>query len=146
MQSQNLWQCLGAEWHSHLQRFAPRFPISVFSLTYFSDRLGVFEGEQLVRGPSVRGNLWYCEQEVIFDDSRSCSRLNHRCLRPIVTTSSADCPGMGRFEDWLSLNHLASRSISVLHVYESGGPPESVNNLVCFNLPICTHIHTPTSA
>jgi hypothetical protein len=104
-----------------------------------SDRFGVLQGEQLVRGSSVRGKLWYCEQQVVSNDFNSCSRLNHSCLRPIVTTSSANLQERGIFEDWLTLNCLAPSSISI-HIYESGGSLTSINGLVC--VPVYSHTHT----
>jgi hypothetical protein len=108
-----------------------------------SDHFGVLQGEQLVRGSSVRGKLWYCEQQVVLNDSKSCSRLNHCCLRPVVTTSSADLQERGLFEDWLALNHLALPSISI-HIYESGGSLTYLNSLVCVH--VCSHTRTPTCA
>ncbi|KAH9033762.1 hypothetical protein EDB85DRAFT_1050880 [Lactarius pseudohatsudake] len=93
----------------------------------FRDRSGVLEGEQLVRGFSIRGNLRYCEQQVLFYDSESRSRLNHRYLRPIATTSSAD-RSAGIFEDWKTLNRLASHFINI-HIYDSRGSPGSINSL-----------------
>ncbi|KAH9172534.1 hypothetical protein EDB89DRAFT_888122 [Lactarius sanguifluus] len=90
----------------------------------FRDRFGVLEGEQLVRGSRVRGNLWYCEQQVVFHGSQSRlgSRFDRHDLRPIVTMSSADHPAGGVFEDWTALNHLASRSI-LIHIYSSQNSP-----------------------
>jgi hypothetical protein len=47
------------------------FPSRFFS-DVLSDHFGVLQGEQLVRGSSVRGNLWYCEQQIALNDSKSC--------------------------------------------------------------------------
>ena len=107
----------------------------------FSDRFGVLEGEELVRGSSVRGDLRYCEQQVVLNDPKSHSRLNHSCLRPIVTTSAAR-PTKGTFETWLAVNRQTSLSIGV-HIYgaEPGGSPETINSLVCFNATIYSHTH-----
>jgi hypothetical protein len=106
-----------------------------------SDRFGVLQGEQLVRGSTVRGKLWYCERQAIINDSKSCSRLTHRCcLRPIVTTSTAAPWERGIFEDWLALNRLALPSIGI-HIYEPGGSLTSINSLVC----VPTHSHTHLS-
>jgi hypothetical protein len=114
------------------------FPSRFFS-DVLSDRFGVLQGEQLVRGSSVRSRLWYCEQQAITNDSKSCSRPTHRCcLRPIVTTSTADRQAWGIFEDWLTLTRLARPSIS-MHIYEAEGSPESMNSLVC--VPIYSHTH-----
>ncbi len=80
----------------------------------FSDSSGVLEGEQLVKGSSI-GNFWYCEQQLVFHDSGSRSRLNHRYLRPIVTTSSADRSARGIYEDWTALNRLALTYTFTVH-------------------------------
>ena len=108
----------------------------------FSDRFGVLEGEELVRGSSVRGDLRYCEQQVVLNDHKYHSKLNHRCLRPIVTTSSAARPAGGKFEAWLALNRQTSPSISI-HIYgsEPRGFPESINSLVCFNATTYFNTH-----
>ncbi|KAH9023012.1 hypothetical protein EDB84DRAFT_1509555 [Lactarius hengduanensis] len=100
----------------------------------FRDRSGVLEGEQLVRGFSIRRKLRYCEQQALFYDSEARSRLNHRYLRPIVTTSSAD-RSAGIFDDWKPLNRLASHFINI-HIYDSRGSPGSINSLVCFNTSV----------
>ncbi|KAN0133857.1 hypothetical protein V8E53_008352, partial [Lactarius tabidus] len=89
---------------------------SLNGVLIFRDRFGMLQGEQLVRGSSVRGKLWYSEQQVTLNDSKSCSRLNYRCLRPIVTIPSAGRQARGIFEDWLALNRLAPHSISI-HIY-----------------------------
>ncbi|KAH8988286.1 hypothetical protein EDB86DRAFT_2947146, partial [Lactarius hatsudake] len=108
----------------------PRIFGNVWSLNgclIFRDRSGVLEGEQLVRGFSIRGNLRYCEQQVLFYDSKARPRLNHRYLRPIATTSSAD-RSAGIFEDWKILNRLASHFTNI-HIYDSRGSPGSINSL-----------------
>jgi hypothetical protein len=90
----NVWSLNGSLIFRGSRHVSPsRFLLSDVS----SDRFGVLEGEQLVRlgVSSVRGNFWYCEQQVVFHDSESGSQLNHRCLRPILTTSSADRPAGG---------------------------------------------------
>jgi hypothetical protein len=110
----------------------------------FSDRIGVLQGEQLVNcsSSSVRSHLWYCcEQQVVFNDSESHSRLNHCCLRPIVTTPSADRPMGGVLDDWTALIRLASRAINI-HIYGSRRSPDSINSLVRFN----PSIYHPTHA
>ncbi|KAN0129081.1 hypothetical protein V8E53_013077 [Lactarius tabidus] len=97
----------------------------------FRDRIGVLQGEQLVNcsSSSVRSHLWYCcEQQVVFNDSESHSRLNHCCLRPIVTTPSADRPMGGVLDDWTALIRLASRAINI-HIYGSRRSPDSINSL-----------------
>ncbi|KAH9172528.1 hypothetical protein EDB89DRAFT_889066 [Lactarius sanguifluus] len=95
----------------------------------FRDRSGVLEGEQLVRGFSIRSNLRYCEQQVVFYNSAARSRLEHRYLRPIVITSSADpSRSAGIFEDWTTLDRLASHSINI-HIYDSRGSSGSINSL-----------------
>ncbi|KAI9452685.1 hypothetical protein BJY52DRAFT_1225982 [Lactarius psammicola] len=91
---------------------------SLNGLLVFRDSSGVLEGEQLVKGSGIRGKLWYCEQPVVYHDSDSRSRLNHRCLRPIVTTLSANPSLEGTFEDWTALSRPASRSINI-HIYRS---------------------------
>ncbi|KAI9438954.1 hypothetical protein H4582DRAFT_2142090 [Lactarius indigo] len=88
----------------------PRIFANVWSLNgslIFRDCSGVLEGEQLVRGSSIRGNLWYYEQQVVSCDSNTRSRLNHHCLRPMMTTS---------------------RSINI-HIYDPRGSPGSRNSL-----------------
>ncbi len=110
-----------------------------------SDRSGVLEGEQLVRGSSIRGNLWYCDQQVVLHGPGSRYRLNHRCLRPIVTISSADRSAREISEDWTALNRLASCSINT-HTYGSRGSPGSINTLVCFDASIYFHPDAQTSS
>jgi hypothetical protein len=105
----------------------------------FPDRSGVLEGEQLVRGPTIRDDLWYCEQPVVYHDSKSHSRLNHSYLRPIVTTPSTDPSSEGTFEDWTVLGHPASHSINI-HIFGPRGSPLSTA-LVCLN----TSSHSDTS-
>jgi hypothetical protein len=97
----------------------------------FPDRSGVLEGEQLVKSPSIRGDLWYCEQPVVYYDAKSHSQLNQSCLRPIVTTPPADPSSEGTFEDWTVLSHPASHTINI-HLYGPRGSPGSTGTLVCF--------------
>ncbi|KAH9054860.1 hypothetical protein EDB87DRAFT_1412376 [Lactarius vividus] len=94
----------------------------------FRDDSGVLEGEQLIRSSSIRGKLWYCEQPVVSHDSEFRSRLNHRCLRPIVTTPFGDSLTGGTFEDWKVLSRPASHSINI-HIYDSRGFPKSASSL-----------------
>ncbi len=100
----------------------------------FPDDSGVLEGEQLVRSSSIQGKLWYCEQPVVYRDSESRSRLNHCCLRPILTTPLGDSPAGGTFEDWTVLSRPESHSINI-HIYRSREFPESTSSLVCFYAP-----------
>ena len=123
------------------------FPRSFSLSDVFSDRSGVLEGEQLVRSSNnIRGNSWYCEQQVVSHNSKFRSRPIHRCLRPIVTTPSADCSGGGIFEDWTALNRLASRSINVYIYGSSSQGPESINSPVCFDTSVYSDAYTGTSA
>ncbi|KAI9438944.1 hypothetical protein H4582DRAFT_104166 [Lactarius indigo] len=93
----------------------------------FRDRSGVLEGEQLIRGFSIRDNLRYCEQQVLFYNSEARPRFGLHYLRPIVTTSSPD-RSTGMFEDWKALNRLASHFINI-HIYDSRGFSGSINSL-----------------
>ncbi|KAI9432321.1 hypothetical protein H4582DRAFT_2102310 [Lactarius indigo] len=113
----------------------PRIFGNVWSLNgslIFRDDSGVLEGEQLIRSSSTRDKLWYREQPVVFHDSEFChgSQLtrNHRCLRPIVTTSFGDFPTGGTFGDWKALSRPASHPINI-HIYGSRGSPISANSL-----------------
>ncbi len=96
----------------------------------FPDRSGVLEGEQLVISSSIPYNLWCCEQPVVHQDSESRSRLNHSCLRPIVTTPSTDRSSDRTFEDWTVLSRPVSHCIGI-HIYHSRG---STSTLVCFSV------------
>jgi hypothetical protein len=73
--------------------------------------------------------MWYCEQPTAYHDSDSRSRLNHRCLPPVVITPSADPSAEGTFEDWTILSHPASRLINI-HIYGLRGPAGSKSSLV----------------
>ena len=95
----------------------------------FLDRSGVLEGEQLVRSSSIRGKLWSHEQPAIYHDTESpSSRLNYRCLRPIVATPLGDSPIDGTLEDWKVLSRPAPQNVRI-HIY---GPRRSPGSLVCF--------------
>ncbi|KAF8271176.1 hypothetical protein EI94DRAFT_1721043 [Lactarius quietus] len=83
----------------------------------FRDRSGVLEGEQLVRSPEMRYNLWYCEEPIVHQDSEPRSRLNRRCLPPIVTIPT-DCSAEGTFEDWTILSRPTSHYVDI-HVHGS---------------------------
>jgi hypothetical protein len=100
----------------------------------FIDSFGVLEGEQLVRGSSTRYNSRYCEQPVVYHDSEFSSRLNHCCLRPIITTPLTNPSSDGAFEDWTVLSHPAPHSIDT-HIYGLRGSPETTSSLVGF--PSC---------
>ena len=104
----------------------------------FADISGALEGEQLVRGSSMRGKLWYCEQPVMYHESWSLSRSKHRYLRPIVTTPSSDYPKRATFEDWTVLSRPASHSIN-RHIYCLRGSPGSTSSLVCFHAYDCSN-------
>ncbi|KAI9438915.1 hypothetical protein H4582DRAFT_2142014 [Lactarius indigo] len=92
----------------------------------FRDISGVLEGEQLVKSSSIRGKLWYREQPVLHHDSDSGSRLDHRCLRPIVTTPSAN-PSLERtFDDWTVLSRPGSHRIDT-HIYGSRGSTSTLD-------------------
>ncbi|KAH8978124.1 hypothetical protein EDB86DRAFT_981500 [Lactarius hatsudake] len=111
----------------------PRIFGNVWSLNghlVFRDISGVLEGEQLVKGSSIRGRgkLWYREQPVVHHDSDSRSRLNHRYLRPIVTVPSPSPSSEGTFEDWTILTRPASYPLNI-HVYRSRGSPGSTSSL-----------------
>ena len=112
--------------------------IRVFRSRYFlsnisADHSGVLEGEQLVKGSSGQSNLWYHEQPVVYHDSKSHSRLDHTCLRPIGTTSSPDPSSERKFQDWTVLSHPESHFIT-MQIYVSRICPESLGTLVCFNM------------
>ena len=107
---------------------SPRFLSDIFP-----DYSGVIEGEELVKSSSIRGKLWYCEQPVVYHDSKPHSQLKHRTLRPIVTTPLSDPSTRGTFEDWTVLSHQESRSINI-HIYGSRGPPGSTSSLVGFHV------------
>ncbi|KAI9457241.1 hypothetical protein BJY52DRAFT_515138 [Lactarius psammicola] len=93
----------------------------------FRDSSGVLEGERLVNSSSIRGKLYYREQPVVYHDPDSCSRLNHRCLRSIITTPANPSLG-GTFEDWTVLSRPAPHSINI-HIYRSRGSLESTSSL-----------------
>ena len=111
----------------------------------FSDSSGVLEGEQLVRGSSTQYKLRYCERPLVYHGSASRSRLNHRCLQPIVTTPSANPSSDEEFEDWTALSRPTSHSIDT-HIYRLWGSPASTSVLVCFHSSslsnaVCQHLH-----
>ncbi|KAN0137486.1 hypothetical protein V8E53_004537 [Lactarius tabidus] len=113
----------------------PRIFGNVWSLNgilVFRDSSGVLEGEQLVKGSTIRGNLWYCEQPVVYHDSHPQPLvgvvLDHRWLRPIFTTLSSDPSLAGIFEDWTVLSRPALQSINI-HIYRSRGPPVPTSTL-----------------
>ncbi|KAH9023214.1 hypothetical protein EDB85DRAFT_2292934 [Lactarius pseudohatsudake] len=72
----------------------------------FSDNSGVIEGEQPVRGSSIRGKSWFYEHPVVYDDSESRpgSPMDPSYVRPVITTPSTDQSADGR---------TASHSINV---------------------------------
>lgn len=80
----------------------------------FKDSSGVLEGEQLVRNTSIKGNWWRYDEPVVSSNCERRVRLNHRRLRPILTTpsvgpSTSEMP----FDDWTDLSHPSSHSINV---------------------------------
>ena len=108
------------------------FPDLISFSDAFLDGTGVLQGEQLIRGSSSRYYLRHFEQSVYYHGSKSRSRLNHRCLRPIVTIPSANSSSDGEFEDWTALSCLTSHSTDI-HIYELWGSPASTSILVCFH-------------
>ena len=82
------------------------FPHLGYCSDVFSDRLGVLEGEQLVRGSSVRNDSWHSEQQVVSNDFKSCSQLSDRCLRLAL---SDGLPARGSFENWLVVPEPSSQ-------------------------------------
>ena len=113
-----------------LQRFVTRFVISSLS-DVFPDNSGVLEGEKLVINSSTRYCLRHSEQPVVYHGSEFHSRLNHSCLRPIITTPSAHPSPDGAFEDWTVLGLPISYSIDI-HIYGLRGSHGSTSILVCF--------------
>ncbi|KAH8995984.1 hypothetical protein EDB92DRAFT_1942890 [Lactarius akahatsu] len=100
--------------------FVLRFPISPLS-DVFPDRSGVLEGEQLVRSPSMRYKLWYCEEPVVHQDSEARSRSNHSYLRPIVMIPLANHSVV-----WKVLSLPASHCIDI-HIHGSRGSTSSLD-------------------
>ena len=98
----------------------------------FPDSSGVLSGERLVRGSSTRYYLRHLEQSVSFHGSESRSRLNHRCLRSIVTTPPTNPSSDKTFEDWTALCRPASHSIDI-HIDGLWGSPGSTSSPVCFH-------------
>lgn len=99
----------------------------------FPDNAGVLEGEQLVRGSSIRGKLWYFEQPVLYHES--LSRLKLHCLRHITTAPLSDNSERTTFEDWTVLSRPVSHSINI-HIYcsrESPGPTGSLVRWRAYN-------------
>jgi hypothetical protein len=122
----NVWLLNGSlifrgSFHVSLSRF--------FLSDIFPDNSGVLEGEQLVRGSSIRGKLWYFEQPVLYHDFESLSQLKLRCLRPITTTQLSDKSERATFEDWTVLSRPVSHSINI-HIYRSRESPGPTSNLV----------------
>jgi hypothetical protein len=70
-QTQDLWQCVVTEWLLIFRGLCHVSHLVLLLSDVFPDRSGVLEGEQLVRGSSIRDNLWYCEQPVVYHDSES---------------------------------------------------------------------------
>ena len=118
--------------------------IRVFRSRYFlsdisTDHSGVLEGEQLVKGSSGQGNLWFSEQPVVYHDSKSHSKLDHSCLRPIGTTLFPDPSSERKFQDRTVLSHPESHSIT-MQIYVSRICP---NPSVLWYVSICLIAPTP---
>jgi hypothetical protein len=113
------------------------FPNPVPFSNVFSDSSGVLEGEGLVRSCSIQGKLWCCEQPAVYHDTESLSRLNHRCLRRIASTTLGDSLTERTFEDWTVLSRPASHIMNI-HIY---GPRRSLRSLVCFMCLVTVTTH-----
>ncbi len=104
------------------------------------DSSGVLEGEQLVRGTSIRGNWWRYEEPVVFPNCECRARLNPSRLRPIITTPSGNPASGVPFDDWAVLSHPSSHSINI-QIY-SAQRPHGSTDLVRFNA--LNTLHKPT--
>ena len=134
----NVWILNGSPIFKGLRPVSPSLcPLS----DVFPDSTGVLEGEQLIRTLNIRGSLRYCERPVVSPNSGSRSRLNHSCLRPIITLS-ADLTLGSPFKSWTVLSRPASY-INNIHIYDTQGTSGPSNDLVRVDVSNASHM-TPT--
>ncbi|KAI9456029.1 hypothetical protein BJY52DRAFT_1384085 [Lactarius psammicola] len=94
----------------------------------FKDSSGILEGEQFVRNTSIKGNWRRYEEPVVFHNCKCRARLNHRRLRPIITTPLVNPASEMPFDDWAVLSHPSSHSINI-QIYSAQRRRESTLDL-----------------
>jgi hypothetical protein len=129
----NVWMLNGTLVFKGLHHFSFRPVLS----DVFSDSSGVLEGEELVRSTSIGAN-WRCYKEPLVIPNNECrARLNHSCLRPIITTPPTDTTS-APFDDWTVLSHPSSHSINI-QVYSASS--RGSMDLVRFNAYLAIPIY-----